>query len=296
MFQGCITALVTPFRNGGLDQGALESLVEHQVESGVDGLVVAGTTGEAPTLSSDEFRQLVSLVVARVRGRIPVIVGTGSYDTRQAVARTRQAAELGAQGVLVVSPYYNRPGERGLRAHFKMVAESSAIPVLLYDIPSRTGVRIGRELATELMEHPRVVGIKDASGSPGHAMDLVANGGTVMAGDDALTLPWMSLGAVGVVSVASNVVPEAMVELVAAAAEGDLDRARQVHYRLLPLFRALFLESNPVPVKALLSLAGRCTAEVRLPLIEAAPPTVDALRRAWQDTAPPLLKTNAAAS
>lgn len=281
MFEGSIVALVTPFRNGQLDREALARLIEWQIASGTAALVSCGTTGESPTLTHEEFESVVRFTVERAKGRVPVIAGTGTYDTAETIRRTCAVAALGCAGAMVVTPYYNKPTPRGLRAHFLAVAEASPIPLIVYNIPGRTGTRIPPALIVELAKHPRIVALKDATGSPADCMDVIERSSiTVLAGDDALTLAWMAMGAKGIVSVAGNVVPEEMVSLVREAARGDFAAARRRHYRLLPLFRALFIESNPVPVKAALELLGRATAEVRLPLVAAEEATRSELRQA----------------
>ncbi len=283
MFQGSIVALVTPFRNGQLDLAALAALIERQVAGGTSALVACGTTGEAPTLSEHEYAEVVRFTVEQARRRLPVIAGTGTYDTAETIRRTKAAAAAGCDGALVVTPYYNKPTVRGLKAHFLAVAEASPIPLILYNIPSRTGTRIPPALIVELARHPRIVALKDATGVPADGMDVIeASPITVLAGDDALTLAWMAMGAKGVVSVAANVVPDEMAALTREVARGDLTAARRRHYSLLPLFRALFVETNPVPVKAALALEGIGTGEVRLPLVEAEEATKVGLRGALE--------------
>jgi len=281
MFEGSIVALVTPFRNGRFDRDGCKDLVEWQVRAGTRAIVACGTTGESPTLSHDEFDEVVRTIVEAAAGRLPVIAGTGTYDTAETLRRTQAVAKAGCAGAMVVTPYYNRPTPRGLKAHFLAVADASPIPLIVYNIPSRTGTRIPPGLIAELSRHPRIAAVKDATGSPADAMDVIESSTIkVLAGDDALTLPWMAMGAKGIVSVAANVVPEEMAALVREAAKGDFEAARRRHYRLLPLFRALFLESNPVPVKAALELLGRTSADVRLPLVSAEASTREALRAA----------------
>ena len=281
MFEGSIVALVTPLRNGRIDRDALAALIERQIAGGSSGLVACGTTGESPTLTHAEHEEVVRFTVERAKGRVPVIAGTGTYDTAESVRRTQAAAAAGCAGALVVTPYYNKPTPRGIEAHFLAIAEASPIPLIVYNIPGRTGTRIAPNLIVELAKHPRIVALKDATGSPSDCMDVIESSPiTVLAGDDALTLPWMALGAKGIVSVAANVVPEELAALVREAAKGDFVAARRRHYRLLPLCKALFLETNPIPVKAALALEGHCTAEVRLPLLEAEEATKAALRRA----------------
>ena len=282
MFTGALVALATPFRDGGVDWKAARDAVQRQIEGGIDGLVVCGTTGETPTLSADEQRSWVEEAVASARGKVPIVVGTGGYDTRSTLERSRIAESLGADGLLVVTPYYNRPEPTGLRRHFEAIADACSIPVLLYNIPGRTGCNLAAELIAELCAHPRIVGVKDATGSYTHVSELVERGVLVLSGDDASTLPWMALGARGVVSVLANVLPREVVALTRACAAGEHETARELHYRLLPLVRALFLESNPTPLKALLADLGWSTGEVRLPLSEVGEQTLQALRAGWK--------------
>lgn len=280
MFDGVIVALVTPFRaDGSIDLAALDDHVERLVAAGVSGLVPCGTTGESATLTHDEHREVIAAVVRRARGRAKVIAGTGSNNTAEAVALTRFAKEAGADGALVITPYYNRPSQEGLFRHFKTVAEAAPIPIVLYDVPSRTACRLEPETAARLDSVRNIVAIKDASGSLETVSRLRAETRlAVLAGDDALTLPSLSLGAVGVVSVAANVVPEPCVDLVARFRGGDAAGALEIHDRLFPLFRALFIETNPVPVKTALRLLGRGTGTVRLPLAPLAPANETRLR------------------
>jgi 4-hydroxy-tetrahydrodipicolinate synthase len=282
---GTWTAIVTPFTDdgGAVDFDALDALVDEQVKGGVDAVVPCGTTGEAPTLTRDEHDQVVERVVKRAAGRIAVVAGTGSYSTAETLRLTSRAAERGADAALIVAPYYNRPSQRMLVEHFSRVAEKCLVPIVLYNIPARTGVSIDPETVAELRRRHRhaIVGIKEASGAVDNAIRLRALCDIpVLSGDDALTLPMMSVGAGGVVSVASNVAPRAVAHLVKTAAGGDFASALDAHERLLPLVRALFREPNPVPVKCAMKLLGRGNGVVRGPLLAALPETESALRDA----------------
>ena len=270
MFKGSIVALVTPFTDrGDIDYAALDGLVDFHLQQGTDGLVVAGTTGESAALSRPEWRDLVAAVIRRVNGAIPVLAGTGSAATSTAVEQTRQAGELGADGALVVTPYYNRPMQAGLVAHFTAVADASAIPVVLYNVPSRTAVDLLPATVEALARHPRIVGIKEAKRESGRVEDLLARCGpgfSVLSGDDPSCLAAMQVGASGVVSVAANVAPALMHELFALAAEQDEQAARRLDGRLQPLFEVLAVETNPIPVKWALFEMGRVGPQIRLPL------------------------------
>lgn len=269
MFSGSFVALVTPFHNGKVDTEKLEALVDLHVEAGTNGLVPCGTTGESATLSHDEHRLVVETVVRRADGRIPVIAGTGSNSTTEAVSLTRHAKEAGADAALLITPYYNKPTQKGLVAHFEAVAAGTDIPLVLYNVPGRTGVNMLPRTVVECSRFPNVVGIKEASGSVDQTVEILRESDLiVLSGDDSLTLALMSVGAKGVISVAANVVPKLMVDLVDLAAAGDLDGAREVHYRLYPLFKAMFVETNPIPVKAAVAMQGHIDPELRLPLTE----------------------------
>jgi 4-hydroxy-tetrahydrodipicolinate synthase len=270
MFSGTFTALVTPFRNGVVDVEALEGMVEFQVQHGVSGLVPCGTTGETPAMSEAEDRVVVETVVRVAAGRVPVVAGTGSNSTDMAIKYTRMAQEAGADGSLQVAPYYNKPTQEGLYRHFATIAESTDLPLILYNIPGRTSVTISAETMARLAEIPNIVGVKDSTLSMNMISDVISlcsDEFDVLSGDDPMTLPLISLGGVGVISVASNVAPGAVSDMVKALLEGDWDRGRELHYELLPLFRALFIETNPIPVKTAASLLGLCSDEMRLPLV-----------------------------
>lgn len=277
-FAGCLTALITPLRNGEIDRRALADLVEQQIAGGVHGLVPCGSTGESATLSHEEHVEVIREVVRAARGRVPVIAGTGSNSTAEAIRLTRAAGELGAAGALLISPYYNKPTQDGIFRHYAAVAEASRIPLIIYNIPGRTASNILPETLARLSRVPNVIGVKEASGSLGQVFEIIetaAPGFQVFAGDDNLTLPIMAAGGVGVISVTSNVAPAPMVALTDALAAGDLARGRAAAHKLFPLMQVLFLETNPIPVKAALALMGRCADEVRLPLT----PLTDANRR-----------------
>jgi len=269
MFEGVLTALVTPFERGEVHEQALRALVEEQIAAGIDGLVPCGSTGEAATLSHDEHRRVVEVVVEAAAGRVPVVAGTGSNNTREAVALTQHAREAGADGALLISPYYNKPTQEGIVAHYAAVAKACGLPILYYNIPGRTASNIGVDTQMELARIEHIVGVKEASGDVDQIAEVVRRCPpefTVLSGDDAMTLPLLALGSKGVISTTSNVAPREMCELVRAFRERDTARARAIHFRLMPLFDALFCESNPIPVKAALHMMGRIGDEIRLPL------------------------------
>jgi 4-hydroxy-tetrahydrodipicolinate synthase len=269
--RGTLTALVTPFRNGRLDLAALEKLVIRQLEAGVDGLVPCGTTGESPTLTEEEHRQVVTMVVKLAGGRVPVVAGSGTNCTTKTVALAQLNAECGADALLVVAPYYNKPSQEGLFRHFSAVAQATALPIMVYNIPGRCGVEIAVETIKRLRAaHPNISAVKHATGSVAGAADLLAVSDVpVLSGDDPLTLPLMSLGAVGVVSVISNLAPRMTKRLTQAALDGDWNAALAAHRVLYPLAKALLgLDTNPIPIKTALAIKGWCTDELRLPLCE----------------------------
>ncbi len=267
-FHGCITAIVTPFReDGSVDGEALDRLVDEQIAAGVQGIVPCGTTGEAPTLSHEEHRDVIRRVVERAARRVPVVAGCGSNSTEEALALTRFAAEVGADATLQVVPYYNKPTQEGLYRHFEAIARATRLPVVLYNIPGRTGVDMAAATVARLARIDTIQAIKEASGSVDRVSEILDLCEIdVLSGDDSLTLPMMSVGAVGVISVASNVAPREVAALCARFAAGDAAGARDLHRRLFPLVKALFCETNPAPVKAALALLGKCGPTVRLPL------------------------------
>jgi 4-hydroxy-tetrahydrodipicolinate synthase len=272
MFRGTFTALVTPFRDGGIDTSAFEKLIEAQIAAGITGVVAVGTTGESPTLSHEEREQVIRLAVAIANKRGQVLAGTGSNATHHAVADTKAAEKLGVDGALLVAPYYNKPSQEGLFRHFKTVADATSLPIMLYNIPGRCGVDIAPDTVARLAkECGNIVSIKEASGSVERVSELRARlpgSFTILSGDDSLTLPFMSVGAVGVVSVASNLFPAEICALVHAYQSGDAKSAENLHRKLFPLFKDLFIEPNPVPVKTALGWRGAMSGECRLPLCE----------------------------
>jgi 4-hydroxy-tetrahydrodipicolinate synthase len=287
MFSGAFTALITPFRNGEVDVEALEGLVEFQIGHGVNGLVPCGTTGETPALSEEEDRVVVETVVRVTNGRVPVVAGTGSNSTDMAIKYTKMAEEVGADGSLQVAPYYNKPTQEGLFRHFTAIAESTDLPLILYNIPGRTSVTISVETMARLAEIPNIVGVKDSTLSMNMISDIRSACGEefdILSGDDPMTLPLVALGGVGVISVASNVAPGAVSDMVGALLGGDWERGRELHYELLPLFRALFVETNPIPVKTAASLLGLCSDEMRLPMIPLSGENLRTLQRAMEET------------
>ena len=267
---GCGTALVTPFtEDGALDEPRLRRIARRQVEEGIHFLVPCGTTGENPTLSLGERRRVVEVVVEEAAGRVPVLAGAGGYDTREVIHLAAEMAAAGASGLLSVTPYYNRPSPEGLYRHFSAIAASTQLPIVLYNVPGRTGCNLDLSTLLRLGTIPNIVGIKEASGNMMQISEIcraVPDDFTVLSGDDALTLPIMAVGGKGVISVSSNEAPRLMVQMVEAAARGDLVGARQLHLRLLPLMQVNFLEPNPVPVKAALAMMGLITERYRLPL------------------------------
>lgn len=287
MFGRVITAMATPFdASGALDLERARALAEHLVANGSDGLVLAGSTGESPTLSFEEKRDLFAAIVDAVGARADVIAGTGTYDTRESVHLSAMAAELGVDGLLVVTPYYSRPPQSGLLAHFRAVAAATELPVILYDIPSRTARKIEHETILKLAEVPNIVGVKDAAGDLAGTARLAAekpDDFTIWSGDDALTLPMLALGAHGVVSVASHLVGPRLQALVEAHTKGDGDLASAINRELVPLFEVLFVTSNPIPLKAALQMVGQPVGDPRLPLVAATDAEKTKVRAVLQD-------------
>jgi len=272
MFRGTFTAVVTPFRNGDVDFSALEKLIESQIAAGITGIVAVGTTAESPTLTPDEKHEIIERTIKIAKGRCQVIAGAGTNSTRDSIAAAKFAEKAGADGALLVAPYYNKPSQEGLFRHFKAIADATKLPVMLYNIPGRCGVDIGPDTVVRLAQNcPNIVSIKEASGSVDRVAELrrrLPEKFTILSGDDGVTLPFMSVGAVGVVSVASNLFPGELCSLVRACESGDFKSAENLHRKMGAIFKDLFIEPNPVPVKTALAWRGAITFEVRLPLCE----------------------------
>ncbi len=283
MFTGVLPAVVTPFRNGEVDEESLRQLIEFQIEDGVHGIVPCGTTGESATLSHEEHDRVVEIAVDQVKGRVPVVAGTGSNNTVEAIRLTTHAKNAGADGVLMISPYYNKPTQEGLYQHYKKVAEEVNIPIVVYNIPGRTAVNIEPSTFARLAEIDNIVGVKEASGSMKQITEIIRLCGdklTVVSGEDYLTYPLMSVGGKGVICVVANIVPRDMADLCNLLLAGDFEKGRELYYRLLPLCHAMFYETNPAPVKAALEMMGRISSgEVRLPLAPMADANREKLRK-----------------
>jgi len=286
MFSGALSAIITPFRDGAIDEPALRDLIEWQIQNGVDGIVPCGSTGESATLTHAEHERVIRIAIEQARKRVPVVAGTGSNSTAEAIRLTSFAREAGADGALLISPYYNKPTQEGIVKHYKTIAQSVSLPLIVYNIPGRTGSNILPETLARLADVPNIVGVKEASGSMEQVSDIRRLCGerlTILSGDDSLTLPLMALGGKGVIAVITNIMPRETHELAAAALAGDFARARELHYRMLPLMRVLFLETNPIPVKYAASLMGKCTAEMRMPLTTMSPGPAEKLRGVMQE-------------
>jgi len=286
MFEGVLTALVTPFKQGELDEAALRLLVDEQITAGINGLVPCGSTGESATLSHEEHERVVEIVVDAAAGRVPVVAGTGSNNTREAIELTQHAKEAGADGALLISPYYNKPTQAGIVEHYEAIAKATSFPLVFYNIPGRTASNIEASTQRSLAGIEYIVGVKEASGDLAQVAEVVRtcpSDFTVLSGDDAMALPMLALGAKGVISTSSNVVPAEMVELVHAFQSGDSACARQIHFRLMPIFDALFCETNPIPVKAALAMLGKMSDEIRLPMTHVTKEGADKVRGALSD-------------
>jgi len=287
MFEGSIVAIVTPFHNGKVDEQKLRGLIDFQIKNGTRGIVPCGTTGESATLNFDEHEKVIEITIDQVKKRVPVIAGTGSNSTQEAIKLTQQAAAAGADASLQVSPYYNRPTQKGLYEHFKAIAQSVKIPVILYNIAGRTGVNIEPETIAKLAGDCRnIVAVKEASGSldqMSRIKQLCPKEFNLISGDDGLTLPVLSIGGIGIISVVANIVPADVANLVAAFAKGDFYKAKELHYKLLPLIKAVFLETNPIPVKTAMGLLGMCDPELRLPMCSMSADNLEKLKKALKN-------------
>jgi 4-hydroxy-tetrahydrodipicolinate synthase len=282
MFRGSMVAIVTPFRNGAVDEKALGTLVEFQVENGTEVIVPCGTTGESATLTHEEHERVVKLVVEAVRGRCKVLAGTGSNNTEEAIRLTKYAKDAGADGALLITPYYNKPTQEGLYRHYEAVARAVDLPLVLYNVPGRTALQIAPETVARLAALESVVGIKEASGSLQYVskvVELCGENFAVISGDDFTTLPILAVGGVGVISVTANVVPADVRAMIDAFQSGNVRRARELHYKMWPLNEAMFLETNPIPVKAALALMGMISWELRLPLTPISGPNRERLQK-----------------
>ena len=283
-FQGSLVAMVTPFRDGQVDEGKLRELVEFHVANGTDGLVPCGTTGESPTLSHAEHKRVVEIVIEQARGRIPVVAGTGSNSTAEAIEMTQHAARVGAAGALVVTPYYNKPTQQGLYEHYRAIAQAAPdLPLIIYNIQGRTAVNMETETLARLAQIPNIVGVKEASGSLDQMTAVILACGpefTVLSGDDNLTLPLMSVGGRGVISVVGDFLARAVAAVTPGALEGDWRRARALHLKLYPVCKAMFIETNPIPVKEAMAMLGMIRAEWRLPMCAMTPANREKLRQA----------------
>lgn len=287
MFRGSIVAIVTPFKNGQVDIAKFKELIEFQIKSGIQGIVPCGTTGESPTLTHEEHNLVVETCVATVKKRVPVIAGTGSNATAEAIALTQHAAKAGADGALVVTPYYNKPTQKGLYLHFKAVADSVKIPIILYNIESRTGRNIETDTVARLARDCKnIIGVKEASGNLQQMKDVRRACGekfTLLSGDDALTLPVLEMGGVGVISVVANIIPKDVAALITAFNSGNKSKASEINDKMIPLIKAMFIETNPIPVKKAMELLGLCSSQMRLPLCDMEDANVEKLKIALQN-------------
>lgn len=287
MYKGSIVAIVTPFKNGKVDEKTFRDLIEFQIKNGSSGIVPCGTTGESATLNFEEHERVIEITIEQAKHRVPVIAGTGSNSTEEAIMLTKQAEKSGADASLQVSPYYNRPTQRGLYEHFKAIANAVSIPVILYNIASRTGVNIEPETIAKLANDCKnIVGVKEASGSldqMSRIKQLCPKEFDLISGDDSLTLPVLSIGGTGIISVVANIVPKDVADLVSAFEKGDIKKAKELHFKLLPLIKAVFLETNPIPVKTAMGLMGLCEPDLRLPMCSMSSENLEKLKKALRD-------------
>jgi len=287
MFSGSIVALVTPFKNGKVDEKKLKELIDFQIKNGSSGIVPCGTTGESATLTTAEHERVIEITIERVDKRVPVIAGTGSNSTEEAINLTKHAAASGASASLQVAPYYNRPTQNGLYEHFKAIAEAVDIPIVLYNIASRTGVNIEPETIAKLAKNCKnIVGVKEASGNLEQMARIKAmcpEDFDLISGDDGLTLPVLSIGGTGVISVVANIVPRDVASLVKEFQKDNFAKARSIYYKLLPLIKAMFIETNPIPVKTAMGMLGICEPDLRLPMTAMLPENAEKLKKALKD-------------
>jgi 4-hydroxy-tetrahydrodipicolinate synthase len=286
MFRGSIVAIVTPFKDGKIDEKAFRDLIEFQINNGTDGIVPCGTTGESATLSHEEHEKIIGLTIEAVNGRVPVIAGTGSNNTAEAARLTRHAKKAGANAALLITPYYNKPTQEGLYQHYRKVAEEVDIPIILYNVPGRTGVNMLPETVARLAEIKNIVGIKEATGDLKQISDVISicpKDFLLLSGDDFTVYPTLAIGGHGVISVVANVAPKDMADLCDAYFAGDMKKASELHYRLLPLNGAMFYETNPIPVKTALSLMGKVSGEMRLPLCSISEGNLNKLKKVMKD-------------
>jgi 4-hydroxy-tetrahydrodipicolinate synthase len=285
MLQGAITAIVTPFKDGKFDEAAYRELIEFQIKGGIHGIVPCGTTGESATLSHEEHKKVVETCIDQVKKRVPVVAGSGSNNTAEALALTNHAEAAGADYALMITPYYNKPTQEGLYQHFKTIADRTRIPIVVYNVPGRTSVNLLPETVARLGEFPNIVAIKEATGDLKQCAkvgQLCGDTITMLSGDDFTTLPLLAIGGKGVISVVSNIVPQDMSGMCEAFMKGDLETARQLHYKMWPLMEAMFFETNPTPAKIALKMMGKITGEVRQPLCPLSPASEDKLRQVLQ--------------
>jgi 4-hydroxy-tetrahydrodipicolinate synthase len=287
MFEGSLVALVTPFKNNKVDEKKLKELIEFQIKNGTSGIVPCGTTGESATLSTAEHERVIEITIEKVNKRVPVIAGTGSNSTEEAINLTKHAAASGANGSLQVAPYYNRPTQKGLYEHFKAIAEAVDIPIVLYNIAGRTGVNIEPETIAKLAKDCKnIVGVKEASGNleqMSRIKSLCPQEFDLISGDDGLTLPVLAIGGTGIISVVANIVPKDTANMVKEYQKGNVAKARSLHYKLFPLVKAMFIETNPIPVKTAMGMLGICEPDLRLPMTEMLPENAEKLRKALKD-------------
>jgi 4-hydroxy-tetrahydrodipicolinate synthase len=287
MFKGSIVAIVTPFKDGKVDEKKFRELIDHQIKNGSSGIVPCGTTGESATLSFEEHDRVIEITIEQAKKRVPVIAGTGSNSTAEAIMLTKHAAKAGADASLQVSPYYNRPTQKGLYEHFKAIAESVDIPIILYNIAGRTGVNIEPETIAKLAcDCKNITAVKEASGNldqMSRIRQLCPKNFALMSGDDSLTLPVLSIGGTGIISVAANIVPKDVAQMVSEFEKGNIGKAQELHYKLLPLIKALFIETNPIPVKTAMGLMGMCAADLRLPMCAMSAENLEKLKKALKD-------------